>query len=211
MEVFGISGAGQMRQRKFLASLALLCAATPVLAEPDIGNDTKAARMTTNTAPVPPETLAQPIAQVPLTLERIFASPSINGATPRLVRLSPDGKLLTSLRPRADDRDRFDLWATDTTTGASRMLVDSTKLGTTGELSEAEKMQRERARIGGTRGIVAYDWSADSASILVPVDGDLFLADLNGGVTRLTNSKSGELDAVVSQRADLSRSCATRI
>ena len=135
-----------------------------------------------------------------LTLERVFASPSLNGPSPRLVKLSPDGKWLTSLRPRDDDRERFDLWALDTTTGRTRMLVDSTKLGTTGELSEAEKMQRERARIGGTRGIVAYDWAADSQSILVPVDGDLFLSDLSGKVSRLTETAQGELDATVSPK-----------
>ncbi len=135
-----------------------------------------------------------------LTLERVFASPSLNGPTPRAVKLSPDGKYLTSLRPRADDRDRFDLWALDVATGEWRMLVDSLKVGTGAELSEAEKMQRERARIGGTRGIVAYDWSPDSQSILVPLDGDIFLADLNGGVKRLTNTQAGELDATVSPK-----------
>lgn len=135
-----------------------------------------------------------------LTLDRVFASPSINGPSPRAVKLSPDGSLVTSLRPRADDRERFDLWAMDTSTGAWRMLVDSTKLGTSGEISEAEKMQRERARIGGTKGIVAYDWAPDGKSILVPVDGDLFLAGLDGKVTRLTNSPEGELDATVSPK-----------
>lgn len=135
-----------------------------------------------------------------LTLERVFASPALNGPSPRLPKLSPDGKWLTSLRPRADDRERFDLWAMDTATGESRMLVDSTRLGTSGEISEAEKMQRERARIGGTKGIVAYDWSADGRAILVPVDGELFIADLAGGLTRLTNSASGELDATVSPK-----------
>jgi dipeptidyl-peptidase 4 len=135
-----------------------------------------------------------------LTLERVFASPSINGPAPRAVKLSPDGKLLTSLRPRADDRERFDLWAMDTTTGAWRMLVDSLKVGSNAELSEAEKMQRERARIGGSKGIVAYDWSPDSQSILVPLDGDIFIADLNGNTTRLTNTQAGELDATVSPK-----------
>ena len=96
-----------------------------------------------------------------LTLERVFASPSLSGAAPRALKLSPDGKLLTSLRPRAEDRERFDLWGVDTQTGEARILVDSTKFGGR-DLSEAEKMQRERARIGGSRGIVAYDWAADS-------------------------------------------------
>jgi dipeptidyl-peptidase 4 len=134
-----------------------------------------------------------------LTLERVFASPSLQGQTPRALKLSPDGSLLTSLRPRADDRERFDLWAVDTTSGAARMLVDSTKFGAR-EISEAEKMQRERARIGGTKGIVAYDWAPDGKSLLVPLDGDLFIADLNGDTRRLTNTPQGELDATVSPK-----------
>jgi dipeptidyl-peptidase 4 len=140
------------------------------------------------------------MANEPLTLERVFASPSINGASPRAVKLSPDGKWLSSLRPRSSDRERFDLWVTDTTTGEAKMLVDSTKLGTSGELSEAEKMQRERARIAGTKGVVAYDWAPDSKAVLVPVDGDLFIASLGGDVTRLTQSSAGELDATVSPK-----------
>jgi dipeptidyl-peptidase 4 len=134
-----------------------------------------------------------------LTLERVFASPNLGGAAPRALKLSPDGKLLTSLRARTDDRERFDLWAVDTDTGEARMLVDSTKFGG-GELSEAEKMQRERARIGGTRGIVAYDWAADGKSLLVPLDGDIYLAGLDGSTRRLTNTPQGELDATISPK-----------
>ena len=83
-----------------------------------------------------------------LTLERIMGSPALSGRVPRGLALSPDGKLATLLEPRADDRDRYDLWAIDTTTGARRMLLDSTKFGG-GEISEEEKMRRERARESG--------------------------------------------------------------
>ncbi|MET0372328.1 MAG: S9 family peptidase [Sphingobium sp.] len=135
-----------------------------------------------------------------LTLERIFASPDLAGTQPRALKLSPDGKLVTMLRNRAADRERYDLWAIDTTTGAERMLVDSLKVGSGAELSEAEKMQRERARIGDQRGIVAYDWSPDGQSLLVPIDGDLYLARLDGSVARLTDTPQGELNAVVSPK-----------
>ena len=134
-----------------------------------------------------------------LTLERVFSSPNLGGPAPREVQLSPDGTLLTSLRSRPDDRERFDLWAVDTTTGDARTLVDSTKFGG-GEISEAEKMQRERARIGGTRGIVSYLWAPDGKSLLVPLDGDLFVASLDGATRRLTNSPAGELDAIISPK-----------
>ncbi|MES2095405.1 MAG: DPP IV N-terminal domain-containing protein [Pseudomonadota bacterium] len=133
-----------------------------------------------------------------LTLERLFASPDLAGPQPRAMKLSPDGKLLTLLKNRPDDRDRYDLWARDTATGAERMLVDSKKVGSGAELTEAEKMQRERARIASQRGIVAYDWSPDGKSILVPLDGDLYLATPDGKVTRLTNTPGGELNPTIS-------------
>ena len=90
--------------------------------------------------------------------------------------------------------------AIDPATGQARLLVDSKKLGTGAELSEAERMQRERARIGSLTGIVSYDWAADGKHLLVPLDGDIYLADLDGNVRRLTETKETELDATVSER-----------
>lgn len=142
---------------------------------------------------------AVPASAEDLTLERLFASPSLSGPTPRLLKLSPDGRLATLLRNRAEDRDRYDLWAVDTTTGAARMLVDSARLGSGAALSEEEMMRRERARLSGVRGIVGYDWSPDGRSILVPLDGDLYLAGLDGNVRRLTETPQTELDARVSK------------
>ncbi|MFL6720361.1 MAG: DPP IV N-terminal domain-containing protein, partial [Sphingomonas sp.] len=145
---------------------------------------------------------AAPPAGVPqkkLTIERIFASPPISGASPRLLKLSPDGRYATLLKPRAEDRERFDLWAMDTSTGQQRMLIDSTKIGG-GEISEAEKMRRERNRVGGSKGIVEYEWAPDGRSVLAPVDGDLYLADVTtGSIRRLTNTAATEIDAHVSE------------
>ena len=160
------------------------------------------AALLTPAASLAQATLAAPagVAQKPLTLERLFASPALGGTAPRGVKLSPDGKLLTILRNRADDRERYDLWALDTATGQSRMLVDSKKLGTGAELTEAEKMQRERARIGGLTGIVNYDWTPDGKALLVPLDGDLYLAGIDGTVKRLTDSKEAELNPGISPK-----------
>ena len=140
-------------------------------------------------------------AQEKLTLERVFASPDLAGPQPRALKLSPDGSLVTLLKPRADEKERLDLWAIDTRTGKERMLVDSKQTGSGAELSEAEKMQRERDRsVAGSTGIVSYDWSPDGKSILVPVDGDLYLAGLDGKVARLTDTPDGELNGVVSPK-----------
>jgi dipeptidyl-peptidase-4 len=142
---------------------------------------------------------AAPAPAADLTLERVFGSPSLSGPSPRLPKLSPDGRLATLLRNRADDKDRYDLWAVDTATGQARMLVDSLKLGTGAEISEEEKMRRERARIAGTKGITAYQWSPDGRALLVPLDGDLYVASLDGSVRRYTETKETELDSRLSE------------
>ncbi|MEO0462106.1 MAG: DPP IV N-terminal domain-containing protein [Pseudomonadota bacterium] len=135
-----------------------------------------------------------------LTFERVFASPSLNGQTPRAAKLSPDGKFLTLLRNRAEDSQRYDLWGYEIATGEWRMLVDSEKLGTGRELSEDEKMQRERARVGSLKGIIAYQWASDGEGVLVPLDGDLYLAKLDGSVTRLTDTEESELNPKLSPK-----------
>jgi dipeptidyl-peptidase-4 len=135
-----------------------------------------------------------------LTLERVFASPSLNGPAPREVKLSPDGRWITVLRNRPEDRERYDLWGYDRQGGQWTLLVDSSRFESGRELSEAEKMQRERQRIGDLKGIVAYDWSDDSRSILVPLEGDLYLAGLDGKVTRLTETAEDELNPALSPK-----------
>ena len=140
-----------------------------------------------------------PLLASDLPLQRVFQSPALSGPSPRLPKLAPDGRLVTLLRNRADEKDRYDLWAIDASTGAARMLVDSKKIGTGGEISEEEKMRRERLRIAGTKGITDYAWAPDGRSILVPIDGDLYLAGLNGSVRRLTETKATEIDPKVSE------------
>ncbi len=137
----------------------------------------------------------------PLTLERIFANPPLLGTPPRALTIAPDGRHIGFLRPRADDPLRFDLWVQDVESGAERMAVDS--LGLSGgetALSEAERMRRERARLGSSRGLVDYSWTPDGQALLVPLDGAVWLAPLAGEPRRLTRSQATELDAQLSPR-----------
>jgi len=140
------------------------------------------------------------IVDAKLSFERVFASPSLNGPVPRGVQLSPDGKFLTVLRNREDDAQRYDLWGYDVATAEWRMLVDSEKLGTGRELSEDEKMQRERARVGSLKGIINYQWASDGSGVLVPLDGDLYFAKLDGSVQRLTDTEESELNPELSPK-----------
>ena len=136
-----------------------------------------------------------------LTIERLYASPSLSGPTPRGVKFSPDGKRLTFLKARADESDRFDLWQFDVATGEPSLLVDSKLLEPEEvELSEEEKALRERKRIAGSKGIVAYDWGT-ADTILVPLGGDLHLVTLSldsVSVRQLTQTDAFEYDAKVS-------------
>ncbi|MCK0128133.1 DPP IV N-terminal domain-containing protein [Erythrobacter sp. F6033] len=162
--------------------LSLLAAAAVVLSAPAIADD---------------HTMSEP---KELTFERVFASPSLNGSSPRQAKLSPDGRYLTLLRNRDDDRDRYDLWGFDVSSGEWTMLVDSEALGTGRELSEDEKMQRERARVGNLKGIISYQWASDGSGVLVPLDGDLYFAKLDGSVQRLTDTEESELNPKLSSK-----------
>jgi len=131
-----------------------------------------------------------------LTLERVFASPSLSGAVPRALTLSPDGRHVAYLKPRADDALRTDLWVQGVDGGAERMAVDSLALSSGPvSLSEAELQRRERARLMSARGIVEYAWTPDGTGFVVPLDGDLWLAPLDGPPRRLTASAESEVDA----------------
>jgi dipeptidyl-peptidase-4 len=144
--------------------------------------------------------LAQAPAQK-LTPERVFADPSLTGPAARGVAFSPDGRLVTYLKPKDEDQQVLDLWAVEAAGGEPRRLVDSRALQPEDRtLSEAEKARRERARISN-RGIVDYHWDDEGRRLLVPLDGDLYLAEAaNGAVRRLTQTAGDEVDAKVSPK-----------
>jgi dipeptidyl-peptidase 4 len=135
----------------------------------------------------------------PLTVERIFDAPDLSGPRLREPKFSPDGRYVTYLQGKADNKDQFDLWAFDTRTGKSRLLVDSRALvGNEERLSAEEEARRERQRTASLRGIVEYQFSADGKRLLIPLGGDLYLYELNARanpVTRLTATEGYETDA----------------
>lgn len=146
-----------------------------------------------------PAAAAAPAPGALLTPERVFANPSLAGPVARGVSLSPDGELVAFLRSREDDVDVQDLWAAPTGEGEPFKLIDARALvPDAGELSEAEKARRERMRISA-RGVVEYSWDEQGRYILAPLEGDIFLAEREGGnVRRLTETEADEIDAKVS-------------
>jgi dipeptidyl-peptidase 4 len=141
-----------------------------------------------------------PVAAEKLPLERLFSAPDLNGPTLRGVKISPDGKLIAYLKARADDKDRFDLWAYDVAHARHRQLVDSRTLaGADKALSADEEARRERQRTAALSGIVEYSFAPDSRQLLIPLNGDLYLYDLARpaaqAVRRLTSTEGYETDA----------------
>jgi dipeptidyl-peptidase-4 len=136
-----------------------------------------------------------------LTAERVFSDPDLNGPTARGVKLSPDGELVTYLKSRPEDQNAQDLWAAPVKGGEPFRLIDSKALEPEQKaLSEAEKARRERQRIT-QHGVVEYAWDDQGRFILVPLDGDLWLAErASGKVRRLTNTPGDEIDAKVSPK-----------
>ncbi|RAN30580.1 hypothetical protein HY3_05380 [Hyphomonas pacifica] len=138
-----------------------------------------------------------------LTLERLYASPSLNGSSPMGVKYSPDGKRVTFLKAKETDQARYDLWQFDVATGEQSLLVDSRLLEPEDvELSEEAKALRERKRTAGKTGILDYSWGT-ADTILIPLGGDLHLVTLtpDGPQTRqLTDTDTFEYDANISPR-----------
>lgn len=134
-----------------------------------------------------------------LTLERLFASPSLNGPVASATRFSPDGGLITFLQGTEEDANVYDLWAIDVDGGEPFLLVDSRVLVPEERaLSEAEIQLRERARISGS-GIVTYDWDAQGDALLFPLDGDVFYYELESGeARRLMETEAAETDSRIS-------------
>jgi len=144
----------------------------------------------------------RPAAAEELPIERVFSPPALNGPAPRDVQLSPDGALVTFLKPEAADQTTFDLWALPVRGGAARRLIDGSAVEPKGEsLTEAEKGRRERQRIAGDHGVVEYQWDEAGKQILIPAGGQLYLANAaTGEVRKLGDTGGAAIDAKISPR-----------
>lgn len=132
-----------------------------------------------------------------LTIERIFSSPSLSGTAMRSVKFSPDGKRVTFLQGKAENKDQFDLWEYNIASDSKQLLVDSQVLLPNGEtLSAEEKARRERQRTASLSGIVEYHWSKDGSQILFPLGGNLYVYQLaTKQAKQITDSDDFDTDA----------------
>ena len=149
--------------------------------------------------------IAAPASAEKLTLEALAGNTSLSGSGLQHAELSPDGKRVTFLRGKDDNRFQLDLWEVDVASGKSRMLVDSkVVLPGVETLSDEEKARRERQRTSSLSGIVDYQWSADGHTLLFPLGGELYLYDLDKGgaqaVRQLTHGEGFATDPKISPK-----------
>jgi len=149
--------------------------------------------------------MSMPAAAEKLTLERLLGDPALSGAAPRTLKVAPDGARVTFLRGKADNQSQLDLWEYEVASGKTRLLVDSKLLAPQGEqLSDAEKARRERARLAALTGIIEYQFSPDGKRLLFPLNGELYLYDLDkrgsDAVRQLTHGGGFATDPKVSPR-----------
>ncbi len=130
-----------------------------------------------------------------LTLEAITGDAALSGPTLIKPAFAPDGRRITYLKGRPEDRNRLDLWAYEIATGQHARLVDADRLvGATETLSAEEQARRERQRIAALSGIVEYRWAPDGHSILFPLGGSLYLyrLDAEPGLDPVRKLDSGD-------------------
>jgi dipeptidyl-peptidase-4 len=107
---------------------------------------------------------------------------------PRSFEIAPDGSRVAFLRSRAGDDPVTCLWVLDVASGRERVVFDPRQHGAGGEgdLTEAERARRERARERAA-GVVQFATDKDVRRAVFVLDGKLMLADLlAGGAQELT-------------------------
>ena len=143
------------------------------------------------------------VEKTPLTIERIYSSPSLNGQTPKSLKFSPDGSRVTYLQGKSDNLNRYDLWEYNLKSKKNKLLVNSQDLFSGIEvLSDEEKARRERQRIYGF-GIMEYTFSSDGSALLFPLNGDIYYYHLASKTAkRLTETKTFETDIKFSPKGN---------
>ena len=115
-----------------------------------------------------------------LTLEALFGPAPLTGPTPTQIKLSPDGRFASFLRPAADDRERQELWSMDLGRGHAKALSPDLAASAASEMTAEERAERERRR-AFSGGVTAHQWHPDSEHILLVAHGGAFMARIADG------------------------------
>lgn len=121
--------------------------------------------------------------QQPLTIERIFSDPPLDGTLPKEVRWLPGGERFSFLQTRGEGKDASSsLWVEEAASGVRQCVLDDGELPSFGEGTEAVRPH-----------LAGYQWSPRGDAVLLSGDGELFVVSLPGKqVRRLTATPAKE-------------------
>jgi dipeptidyl-peptidase 4 len=138
-----------------------------------------------------------------ITLEEIAKYPLPGTNVPTGISIRPGGDTLTYLWAPEGDLNR-QLFALDVESGERRTIFAPPEGGATEEnLSEEEKLQRERRRERGL-GVTSYAWTKEAERFVVPVRGELWVQDGTQAEPRKVVKSEGApaLNAVATRAGD---------
>src|SRR5467141_1374907 len=99
-----------------------------------------------------------------LTVERIYAQPSLSGRLTRGLAWTPDGKSLSYFEIKGSGKEaKTELWVMDATSGERRLLVAAGKLES---ILPVDTSRPTQATGLGRRAPSQYQWAPDGAGIL---------------------------------------------
>ena len=114
-----------------------------------------------------------------LTVEALFENESLRPTPPRYFKVSPDGSCVTFLRPGLKQNKKLSIWRFDRKTKkATEWISPNLPQSPSKTKSPAEKAARERKR-QFTEGINHYYWHPSKKQLLIPLDGQIYLVDVN--------------------------------
>jgi dipeptidyl-peptidase-4 len=132
-----------------------------------------------------------------LTVERIYAQPSLSGRLTRGLVWTPDGKQLSYFETKGSGKDaKTELWVMDSANGERRLLVATDKLES---ILPADSSKPTQATGLGRRAPAQYQWAPDGAGILFQGPTALAWLDLKSQTGRtLVSGKAAVADPKIS-------------
>ncbi|MFM7272456.1 MAG: prolyl oligopeptidase family serine peptidase [Gammaproteobacteria bacterium] len=132
-------------------------------------------------------------AKKPLTLERLYAYPKLEGTAPERPKWSPDGRFVAFTWNEAGYPFR-DLWLYDTSTAATRRVTRLEQAPDDWTATPAEKDRRLRAFPPPDTGLADFQWAPDSSRLAFEHRGELYLvaSTPEATLTRLTFTRERE-------------------
>jgi dipeptidyl-peptidase-4 len=132
-----------------------------------------------------------------LTVDRIFAQPSLSGRLTRSIAWAPDNKRLSYFETKGSGKDaKPEIWTMDTETGERALLVSAEKLESALPAAPSKETQATGA---GRRPPAQYQWAPGGDALLLEGPRALAWFDLQSQTSRvLVNGKEDLSDTKIS-------------